>query len=128
MAKETVDTPTGQATVDLEKYTELVLKVDEAQDKIKEMESLSKELKVATAVAKPVQKGFLSIFRDENNINEKSIIGFASFMMMVAFGVVDLITGLDGTPLEISDTISTSFVVVTLGSFGIAEAGKAFGK
>ena len=49
-------------------------------------------------------------------------------MMMVAFGVVDLITGLDGTPLEISDTIYTSFVVVTLGSFGIAEAGKAFGK
>jgi len=92
------------------------------------MESLSKELKVATAVAKPVQKGFLSIFRDENNINEKSIIGFASFMMMVAFGIVDLITGLDGTPLEISDTIYTSFVVVTLGSFGIAEAGKAFGK
>ena len=45
MAKETVDTPTGQATVDLEKYTELVLKVDEAQDKIREMESLSKELK-----------------------------------------------------------------------------------
>jgi len=128
MAKQTVDTPTGQATVDLEKYTELVLKVDEAQDKIKEMESLSKELKVATAVAKPVQKGFLSIFRDENNINEKSIIGFASFLMMVAFGVVDLITGLDGTPLEISDTIYTSFVVVTLGSFGIAEAGKAFGK
>ena len=68
MAQQTVDTPTGQATVDLEKYTELVLKVDEAQDKIKEMESLSKELKVATAVAKPVQKGFLSIFRDENNI------------------------------------------------------------
>ena len=126
MAQQTVDTPTGQATVDLEKYTELVLKVDEAQDKIKEMESLSKELKVATAVAKPVQKGFLSIFRDENKINEKSIIGFASFLMMVAFGVVDLITGLDGTPLEISDTIYTSFVVVTLGSFGIAEAGKAF--
>jgi len=128
MAQQTVDTPTGQATVDLEKYTELVLKVDEAQDKIKEMESLSKELKVATAVAKPVQKGFLSIFRDENNINEKSIIGFASFTMMVAFGVVDLITGLDGKGLEISDTIYTSFVVVTLGSFGIAEAGKAFGK
>jgi hypothetical protein len=128
MAKETVDTPTGQATVDLEKYTELVLKVDEAQDKIKEMESLSKELKVATAVAKPRPKGVMAIFRDENDINEKSIIGFASFLMMVAFGTFDLITAMDGTPLEISDTIYTSFVVVTLGSFGIAEAGKAFGK
>jgi hypothetical protein len=128
MAQQTVDTPTGQATVDLEKYTELVLKVDEAQDKIKEMESLSKELKVATAVAKPRPKGVMAIFRDENDINEKSIIGFASFLMMVAFGTFDLITAMDGTPLEISDTIYTSFVVVTLGSFGIAEAGKAFGK
>ena len=128
MAKETVDTPTGQATVDLEKYTELVLKVDEAQDKIKERESISRELKVATAVAKPRPKGLMAIFRDENDINEKSIIGFASFLMMVAFGTFDLITAMDGTPLEISDTIYTSFVVVTLGSFGIAEAGKAFGK
>ena len=126
MVKETVDTPVGQATVDLEKYTELVLKVDEAQDKIKEMEALSKELQVVTAAAKPVPKGFWSLFRDENDINEKSIIGFASFLMMVAFGIFDLITAMDGTPLEISDTIYTSFVVVTLGSFGIAEAGKAF--
>ena len=31
-----------------------------------------------------------------------------------------------GTDLVISDFIYTSFVVVTLGSFGIAEAGKAF--
>ena len=122
MAKQTVDTPVGQATVDLEKYTELVLKVDEAQDKIKEMEALSKELQVVTAAAKPVPKGFWSLFRDENDINEKSIIGFASFLMMVAFGIFDLVTAMDGTPLEISDTIYTSFVVVTLGSFGIAES------
>lgn len=126
MAKQIADTPVGQATVDLEKYTELVLKVDEAQDKIKEMEKLSKELQVVSAAAKPVHKGFWSLFRDDNDINEKSIIGFASFLMMVAFGIFDLVTGLDGTPLEISDTIYTSFVVVTLGSFGIAEAGKAF--
>ena len=37
MAKQTVDLGVGEAKVDLEKYTELVLKVDEAQDKIKEM-------------------------------------------------------------------------------------------
>lgn len=126
MADETVKQGSGEVKVDLEKYTELVLKVDEAQDKIKEMEKLSKELQVVTAAAKPVPKGFWSLFRDENDINEKSIIGFASFIMMVIFGIFDLITAMDGTPLEISDTIYTSFVVVTLGSFGIAEAGKAF--
>ena len=126
MAKQTVDLGVGEAKVDLEKYTELVLKVDEAQDKIKEMEKLSKELTIATKAAKPQHKGFWALFRDENDINEKSIIGFASFIMMVAFGIVDLITSYAGMDFTISDTIYTSFVVVTLGCFGIAEAGKAF--
>jgi hypothetical protein len=32
-----------------------------------------------------------------------------------------------GKQLEISDTIFNSFVIITLGAFGIAEAGKIFG-
>ena len=119
----------GNVTVDLEKYTELVLKVDEAQDKINEMNTLRKELKIATAAAKPVERfSFGALFRDENDINEKSIIGFFSFGLMVAFGVCDLVTAFWDMDLKISDTIYTSFVVVTLGSFGISEAGKAFSK
>ena len=119
----------GNVEIDVAKYTEMVLKLDEAQDKIKEMEKLSKELQIATAAAKPKEKfSFGALFRDDNDINEKSIIGFASFLMMLAFGIVDLVTGFWGMDLAISDTIYTSFVVVTLGSFGIAEAGKAFGK
>ena len=129
MAEETVKTGSGQATVDLEKYTELVLKVDEAQDKIREMEKMSKELKIATAAAQPVERfSFGALFRDENDINEKSIIGFISFAIMVAFGLCDLVTAFWGMDLLISDTIYTSFVVITLGAFGISEAGKAFGK
>jgi uncharacterized membrane protein YuzA (DUF378 family) len=129
MAKETVDTGRGEATIDIEKYTEMVLKLDEAQDKIKEMEQLSKELQIATAAAKPAQKfSFGALFRDENDINEKSIIGFISFGLMTVFGICDLITAFAGQDLVISDTIYTSFVVVTLGAFGISEAGKAFGK
>ena len=61
-------------------------------------------------------------------MNEKSIIGFISFFLMVVFGVCDLVTAFYGMDLKISDTIYTSFVVVTLGAFGISEAGKAFGK
>ena len=119
----------GNVEIDVAKYTEMVLKLDEAQDKIKEMEKLSKELQIATAAAKPKEKfSFGALFRDDNDINEKSIIGFGSFIMMLAFGIVDLVTGFWGMDLAISDTIYTSFVVVTLGSFGISEAGKAFGK
>lgn len=119
----------NEVNIDLEKYTDLMLKLDDANDKIKEMEKLTKDLKVAALEAKPKEKfTFGSLFMDDNHINEKSIIGFISFAMMVAFGIVDLVTGLNGVDLVISDTIYTSFVVVTLGSFGIAEAGKAFGK
>ena len=80
------------------------------------------------SIAPKKKRRVLDIFLDDNDVNEKAIVGFISFAMMVAFGIFDLITAMDGTPLEISDTIYTSFVVVTLGCFGISEAGKAFGK
>ena len=118
----------GNVEIDVAKYTEMVLKLDEAQDKIKEMEKISKELQIATAAAKPKERFSIgALFRDENDINEKSIIGFISFFLMVVFGVCDLITAFWGQDLLISDTIYTSFVVVTLGAFGISEAGRAFG-
>ena len=129
MAETVEKVSTGNVEIDVAKYTEMVLKLDEAQDKVKEMEKLAKELQIATAAAKPKEKfSFGALFRDENDINEKSIIGFGSFIMMLAFGITDLVTGFWGMDLNVSDTIYTSFVVVTLGAFGISEAGKAFGK
>ncbi len=71
---------------------------------------------------------FKDIFKDENNINEKSVVGFASFAIMVIFAVADLLTGYFGKDLVINEFIYNSFVVITLGSFGIAEVGKIFGK
>jgi len=47
---------------------------------------------------------------------------------MAIFAGADIVTGIMGNTLEISDTIFNSFVIITLGSFGIAEAGKIFGK
>ena len=70
----------------------------------------------------------IDLFLDDNDINEKSIIGFISFFLMTVFGVTDLVTALVyDMDLKVSETIYTSFVVVTLGAFGISEAGKAFG-
>lgn len=71
--------------------------------------------------------GFSDIFKDDNDLNEKSIVGFASFAIMSLFASADLVTGILGNELVISDTIFNSFVIITLGSFGIAEAGKMFG-
>jgi hypothetical protein len=47
---------------------------------------------------------------------------------MVIFAVVDLVTGYVGKDLVINEFIYNSFVFITLGSFGIAEVGKIFGK
>ena len=71
---------------------------------------------------------FSDLFKDDNHINEKSVVGFASFAVMTLFATVDIITGILGKQLVINDTIFNSFVIITLGAFGIAEAGKIFGK
>jgi hypothetical protein len=70
---------------------------------------------------------FKNIFKDNNDINEKSVVGFASFAVMTIFAFVDLATGYFGKDLVINEFIYDSFLFITLGSFGIAEIGKIFG-
>lgn len=60
------------------------------------------------------------IFKDDNSWNEKTIIGFLSFAVMVLAAIVDIGTGVFGINLEIKEFIYNSFTVLTLGSFGIA--------
>jgi hypothetical protein len=67
------------------------------------------------------------MFKDKNDLNEKTIVGFLSFTVMAIFAGADIVTGILGNHLIISDTIFNSFVMITLGAFGIAEAGKIFG-
>lgn len=65
-------------------------------------------------------KKFIQIFKDNNDWNEKTIIGFLSFAVMVAVMLADVITGACGKDLPINEFTYNSFVIVTLGSFGIA--------
>lgn len=69
---------------------------------------------------------FRDIFKDENDINEKSVIGFLSFAVMVLFALADLVTGYFGKDLVVSDFIYNSFLIITLGCFGIAGIEKIF--
>ena len=70
---------------------------------------------------------FSKLFKDNNDINEKSVVGFFSFAVMVVFAIVDIVTGIYGKEIIIQDYIYNSFVIITLGAFGIAEVGKIFG-
>lgn len=71
---------------------------------------------------------FWDIFKDNNEFNEKTIIGFLSFAVMTVFAGADIVTGILEKPLVIQDTIFNSFVIITIGALGIAEAGKIFVK
>jgi len=71
---------------------------------------------------------FKDIFKDDNSFNEKNIVGFASFAVMVLFAAADVITGIMGKELVITDIVFNSFVIITLGSFGIDGLTKIFSK
>jgi hypothetical protein len=119
------DNSRNEVEIDLDKYMALIEKLDAAEDTIAEMQDEAKKAKEQLA---PRKRRFIELFLDDNDLNEKAIIGFISFTLMTVFGITDLVTALVwDMDLKVSETIYTSFVVVTLGAFGISEAGKAFG-
>tara|TARA_R110002050_G_scaffold290441_1_gene444165 strand:- start:108 stop:560 length:453 start_codon:yes stop_codon:yes gene_type:complete len=60
------------------------------------------------------------IFKDDNEYNEKSIIGAVAFVIMCLVMILDLVTGWLGRDLAINEFVYDSFVMVVLGCFGIA--------
>jgi hypothetical protein len=125
MAEEARDSSRNEVEIDLDKYMALIDKLDGAEDTIKEMQLEAAEAKKRLA---PPKRKFMDLFLDDNDVNEKAIIGFIAFFMLIVFAGCDLVTAFWGKDLIISDTIFTSLVVITLGAFGISEAGRAFGK
>jgi len=64
------------------------------------------------------------LFSDDNQINEKSVVGFGAFVMMVITLATDLVTGVLGREMSIHEFVFDGFMVITLGSFGIASVDK----
>ena len=67
---------------------------------------------------------FLSVFKDNNDWNEKTIVGAVSFAMMVVTAVVDVTTGVWGMELQVQEFIYNSFLIITLGCFSISGVEK----
>ena len=62
----------------------------------------------------------MEVFKDNNDWNEKSIVGFVAFAIMCVIMIADLVTGYVGKDLIINEFIYDSFVLVVLGCFGIS--------
>ena len=71
--------------------------------------------------------GMFNIFKNNNEWNEKNVVGFIAFLVMVLFALLDLFTGYLGKDLVINETIYDSFTLIVLGCFGIAGLEKFAG-
>ena len=69
-----------------------------------------------------------SIFKNNNDWNEKSIVGFVAFLIMCIFALLDLFTGYLGQDLVINETIYNAFTWIVIGCFGISGVEKFAGK
>jgi hypothetical protein len=71
---------------------------------------------------------FKNLFDDSNTINEKSVVGFTAFIMMVITLLADIITGVMGKTMPIHEFVFDGFMVIVLGAFGIASVDKFINK
>ena len=62
----------------------------------------------------------MEVFKDNNDWNEKSIVGFIAFAIMCVIMIADLVTGYVGKDLIINEFVYDSFFLVVLGCFGIS--------
>jgi ABC-type uncharacterized transport system permease subunit len=74
-------------------------------------------------------KQFLkNLFDDSNTVNEKSVVGFTAFLMMVVTLIADIVTGIMGKNMPIHEFVFDGFMVIVLGAFGIASVDKFINK
>ena len=73
---------------------------------------------------KNLLKYIKSWFDDSNTVNEKAIVGFIAFFMIIVAFSVDLITGIFGKPLVIHEFIFDGFLIIVIGAFAIASVDK----
>ena len=66
----------------------------------------------------------MKMFKDSNDINEKAVIGFMSFLVMVIFAIADIATGYFGKDLVVNEFIFNAFMILTLGAFGFSSVDK----
>lgn len=71
---------------------------------------------------------FKQLFSDDNYINEKSVVGFIAFIMLVIVLIFDIIAGILGYEFRIHQFVFDGFMVLVLGSFGISSIDKWLNK
>ena len=65
-------------------------------------------------------KDWKEIFKDNNDWNEKSIIGFVAFMVLLVILFIDVVFTVGGDSLDVSELVYETLLFIVLGCFGIS--------
>tara|TARA_R110000796_G_scaffold68869_1_gene157513 strand:- start:84 stop:311 length:228 start_codon:yes stop_codon:yes gene_type:complete len=69
-------------------------------------------------------KDWKEIFKDDNDWNEKSIIGFVAFMVLLVILFIDVVFTVGGDSLDVSELVYETLLFIVLGCFGISGVQK----
>lgn len=69
----------------------------------------------------------LRMFSDKSDINQKAVLGFASFVLMVLYALVDIITGAVGITFVIEPIVFNGLMYTALTMCGITGVEAVFG-
>ena len=69
----------------------------------------------------------LRMFSDKSDINQKAVLGFASFVLMVLYALVDIVTGAVGITFVIEPIVFNGLMYTALTMCGITGVEAVFG-
>ncbi len=69
-------------------------------------------------------KDWKEIFKDDNDWNEKSIIGFVAFMVLLVILIIDVVFTVGGDSLDVSELVYETLLFIVKGCFGISGVQK----
>ena len=69
----------------------------------------------------------LRMFKDTSDINQKAVLGFVSFVLMVLYALADIITGVIGITFVIEPIVFNGLMYTALTMCGITGIEAVFG-
>lgn len=69
----------------------------------------------------------LRMFSDKSDINQKAVLGFISFVLMVLYALVDIVTGAVGVTFVIEPIVFNGLMYTALTMCGITGVEAIFG-
>lgn len=69
----------------------------------------------------------LRMFSDKTDLNQKAVLGFIAFVLMILYAIADIVTGIIGIPFTIEPIIFNGLMYTAMTMCGITGIEAVFG-